>query len=284
MKKLLPLLIPQFVYTLVLAVGFLLPDDGSRQPRMLLDLDVPDCGIVDLAGADVIAEYDEKYFVYGDTLICRQALGANEWLLARNGSLWRAGWNDRTTQRRLTHGMPFLPGDAMSPSCTDTLTVSYLDFPSESRPVYSVTAAGSGCSFVTACGDTLICPTCVREDWTEILPDGSELHRTSRRWHEHGHAMATVCCETWRAGSLTWTVTSVPSPHENGQQRKAQRRNDDIETAVPAGSYVRVYDLQGRLMLSGYSATTDTDNLPGGVYIIERVSEGVSSVTKIWVK
>lgn len=39
-------------------MNFLLPEDGSVQPRMLLDLDVPDSDVVYLAEADVIADID----------------------------------------------------------------------------------------------------------------------------------------------------------------------------------------------------------------------------------
>lgn len=284
MKKLLSCLIFLFVCTASPAVTFLLPDDGSVQPRLLLDADVPHADTVDLSAADVIAEYDEKYFIYGDTLVCCRALGANEWLLAREGSVWRAGWNDRVTQRRLAHVMPYLPeGDAIS-ECKDTLTVSYLEFTPESRPVASVTTTGTGCSFVTGYGDTIVCPVGVREEWTEVLPDGTEIHRISRRWHEPGQALAAVRCDTWSAGQLEWTVTSVPSPCGATPRSRSPRKDDGPGPSLSAGAYVRVYDVQGRLMLSGDATEISTGLLPSGVYIMETVSEGVSTVSKFRVK
>lgn len=293
------------------AMARVIPGDGEKQWRWVIDAAMPeDNGAgepVDLSNAPVVRAYETLYRVYGDTLVCRSVPGMREWLVLRDGSLWRVGANDRVTRHAHSRGVMYLPSD-LAPaacSCSDTLTVSALDSDPETVAVNSMLSVTAGPGFILACGDTIPRTVEVSELCVSTGAGGVSVTTTSRRWYADGCLIPVVEETGMMSGGELHSILTVCPPSEQPHDEMTQSRGDgmfgapqlphdtadgcleivrqgDVITAGNAGgegdTVISVCDVQGRLMRAG-SGSVPTGGLPPGWYIITAAgSSGNTSV------
>lgn len=290
------------------AVARILPGDGQKQWRWIIDAEMPgeytSDHLIDLSDAATVRAYETSYTVYGDTLVCRTMPGMRDWFVLRDGSLWSVGANDRTTRHAYTRGVMYLPEDfsVRAHSDTDTLTVTLLDSPQESAVVSSSLSVSPGPGFVLALGDTVQSTVEVSQQCVRTALSGASITTTNRRWYAYGCLIPVVEESGIVVGGEPYTsLTICPPIEQSGSDMPLSRgggrfsaparqsspadsaegcidivRHGDAITRADTSSgtdlTITVCDMQGRLFRTG-SGSADISGLPPGWYIVTAYSD-----------
>lgn len=290
------LLIWAFASVSAAAMARMLPGDGQKQWRWVIDASMPGNPsggeLVDLSDAAISEAFESRYSVYGDTLVCRTMPGVRDWFVLRDGSLWTVGANDRVSRHAYSHGLMYVPEDLCPSviSASDTLTVSAIDTPPVTLTVRSTLSVSPGPGFILAAGDTVYRTVEVREQNVRTGATGGAVTVSDRRWYADG-CMFPVVEETGieSGGELHATLTVCP-PSEQPCVRGPKSRGDGYFGGPPrpepggegctgivmeggmikaggADLTISVCDIQGRVIRTG-AGGVPTVGLPPGWYII----------------